>query len=143
MPIRAGSWDELKTHLMPVRSSVFIIEQQVPAELEWDDDDTCARHFLATDEDGAAVGCARLLPSGQIGRMAVIAAQRRQGWGARLLVAAETCAADAGMQEVFLHAQTHAIPFYAAHGYTILSDEFMDAGIPHRTMTKCLTNSTP
>lgn len=143
MPVRAGSWEELKTQLIPLRTEVFINEQQVPAELEWDDEDHIARHFLATAEDDTVIGCARLLPSGQIGRMAVVKSRRGQGWGKRLLAEAEATARTLGQAEVFLHAQSHAIPFYAAQGYRITSEEFMDAGIPHRTMLKMLIDTKP
>lgn len=143
MPVRTGSWEELKTQLIPLRTEVFIDEQQVPVELEWDDEDNIARHILATAEDHTLIGCARLLPSGQIGRMAVILSRRGQGWGKQLLAEAEATARAMGQTEVFLHAQTHAIPFYAAQGYHITSDEFMDAGIPHRTMHKLLIDTKP
>lgn len=143
MPVRVGNWEALKTQLIPLRTDVFINEQQVPVELEWDDEDNTARHFLAIDTDNTAIGCARLLPSGQIGRMAVIGSRRGEGWGKQLLAEAEATARALGQTEVFLHAQTHAIPFYAALGYHIASEEFMDAGIPHRTMRKNLIDTKP
>lgn len=137
MSIRIDRWDTLKDLLIPLRTDVFIEEQQVPVELEWDEEDAGAWHFLALDGN-TPVGCARLLPSGQIGRMAVLAPHRGHGWGAALLAAAELEAMRSGMQGVFLHAQTHALPFYAKFGYQTDSPEFMDAGIPHRTMRKSL-----
>ena len=138
MSVRSGSWSQLGALLSPLRAEAFIREQQVPEELEWDEDDATALHFVAEDEAGQVTGCARLLPSGQIGRMAVARAFRRRGWGSLLLVGAESAARDKGMAEVFLHAQVHAIPFYSRHGYIIESEIFMDAGIPHRTMRKTL-----
>lgn len=143
MPVRVGNWEALKIQLIPLRTDVFINEQQVPVELEWDDEDNTARHLLAIDADNTAIGCARLLPSGQIGRMAVIVSRRGEGWGKQLLAEAEATARAQGQTEVFLHAQTHAIPFYAALGYLIASEEFMDAGIPHRTMRKNLIDTKP
>lgn len=139
MSMTTGRWAQLAVDLIPLRTAVFIDEQQVPEALEWDDDDADALHLLATDATGTVVGCARLLASGQIGRMAVAQPRRGQGWGTQLLKAAETAALAAGHAEVFLHAQTHAIPFYAARGFQVCSDEFLDAGIPHRTMRKALS----
>lgn len=139
MPITTGRWSLLSTGLIPLRSAVFIEEQQVPEALEWDEDDADALHLLATDDAGEVVGCARLLANGHIGRMAVGRTYRGQGWGTRLLQAAETAALAQGNAEVFLHAQTHAVPFYAARGYQVCSDEFLDAGIPHQTMRKTLS----
>lgn len=136
--IKVGRWEALKSPLVSVRTTVFIEEQAVPVELEWDEEDAMAWHLLALDVHNQALGCARLLPSGQIGRMAVLIPYRGKGIGARLLEAAETVARQEQMREVFLHAQTHAIPFYSRFGYRINSDIFMDAGIPHRTMRKTL-----
>lgn len=136
--IKRDCWDALRDQLVPLRTSVFVEEQNVPLELELDDEDATATHFLAVDARGLAVGCARLLPSGQIGRMAVLATFRGRGIGTGLLAAAEAEALQQRMSRVFLHAQTHAIPFYARNGYTVCSGEFMDAGIPHRSMEKQL-----
>lgn len=138
MPIVSGHWDELKQYLVPLRTHVFIDEQQVPPELEWDEEDATAVHFVVFEAPASALGCARLLPTGQIGRMAVVSSRRGSGFGQALLQAAENSAISQGLHEVFLHAQTHAIPFYSRFGYRISSDEFMDAGIPHRTMYKLL-----
>lgn len=136
--IRIDGWDALQDHLIPLRMQVFVEEQNVPLELELDDEDATATHVLALDSHETPLGCARLLPSGQIGRMAVLAPFRGQGVGTRLLAAAEDEACRQGMTSVFLHAQTHAIPFYQHNGYTVCSDEFIDAGIPHRSMQKPL-----
>lgn len=136
--IKTEGWDVLRDELIPLRTTVFVEEQKVPLELELDDEDATATHLLAVDASGLALGCARLLTSGQIGRMAVLAPFRGQGIGASLLAAAEAAARQQHRKGVFLHAQTHAIPFYARNGYRVCSDEFMDAGIPHRSMEKQL-----
>jgi predicted GNAT family N-acyltransferase len=107
----------------------------VPVELVCEERDKSAHHFLAMLGD-EPVGAARLLPSGQIGRMAVLAAYRNQGIGHKLLKACEKKLTDLGIESSFLHAQTHAISFYEKAGYRIKGDEFLDAGIPHRTMYK-------
>lgn len=129
------SWARHHDKLREVRRIVFIEEQQVPPDLEWDEaTDQEAHHFLAINEAGQAVGCARLLPSGQIGRMAVIKALRGRGIGERLLTAAVEQARDLGMQRLFLNAQTQAEGFYRGGGFLPVGDVFMEAGIPHRRM---------
>lgn len=129
------SWDTHKDALRRIREVVFIDEQQVPREIEWDGADDDASHFLAVDESGELLGCARLLPGGQIGRMAVLAGHRGRGLGQRLLTAAIEQARRQGLREVHLHAQTHAAGFYRKAGFLPDGGTFMEAGIPHQAMT--------
>ena len=131
--MREADWARDKAALALIRRRVFIEEQQVPEELEWDGEDETARHWLALIDD-AAVGTARLRVGGHIGRMAVLVEQRQRGIGSMLLRAAMTAARAQGLAEVHLHAQVHALEFYARHGFVAAGQEFMDAGIPHREM---------
>jgi predicted GNAT family N-acyltransferase len=131
-------WRTHRDALRDVRERVFIIEQKVPKDLEWDGEDEHAHHFIALTEAGQAIGCARLLPSGQIGRMAVLPQYRGTGLGARLLEAAIAHARTLGMQRVFLHAQRQAEPFYRKAGFLQEGAEFMEAGIPHVPMALAL-----
>ena len=117
-----------------VRASVFIDEQGVPPELEWDGRDRICLHVLARDAGGMAIGTGRLLPEGRIGRMAVVKAARDQGVGAAILRELLAVARERGFDEVELSAQTHALGFYERFGFAAVSDEYADAGIPHRTM---------
>ena len=134
----AADWATRAEALRRVREIVFIEEQGVSREEEWDGLDESARHFVAIDEAGQALGTARLLPTGQIGRMAVLRQHRGRGLGRRLLDAAVAAAADAGFERVFLHAQTHAVPFYRKAGFDPVGDEFLEAGIPHLHMVRLL-----
>lgn len=132
---------EWRTHadaLRRIREQVFIVEQQVPKDLEWDDEDEQALHVLAVNEAGQPLGCARLLASGQIGRMAVLADQRGTGLGRRLLDEAIEQAKSRGLARVHLHAQTQAVGFYRKAGFLPEGGEFMEAGIPHQTMSLAL-----
>lgn len=133
--VTAVDWDTHAERLRQVRETVFVEEQQVPRELEWDGLDESATHFLALNEAGQALGCARLLPDGQIGRMAVLAQARGTGLGMRLLEAAIAAAVARGLPRVFLHAQTQALGFYRKAGFLPHGPEFMEAGIPHYEMT--------
>jgi len=126
-------WTDDSAALAAIRREVFIDEQNVPEDLEWDGEDTYARHWLALISN-EPVGTVRLLRNGHVGRMAVRKAWRNLGIGAALLraVIGEAFAQD--LRELYLHAQTHAVDFYARHGFVAEGPEFMDAGIPHRTM---------
>jgi predicted GNAT family N-acyltransferase len=136
--IHETDWARDAVRLGAVRRKVFIDEQGVPESLEWDADDAGALHLLATLADGTAIGCARLLPDGHIGRMAVLPDWRGQGVGRALLAAALHQAQTQGHACVQLSAQTHAAGFYAAAGFTALGDPYVEAGIPHIAMQKCL-----
>jgi len=140
--IRTARWNnpqEQKT-LKKIRHKVFIEEQGVPESLEWDQFDSVSSHFLAYQQE-QAIGCVRLLPTGHIGRMAVLAKWRRQGVASLLLEACEAHARAHDIHETRLSAQTQAIPFYEKAGYRIISDPYLDAGILHQDMSKSLRNS--
>lgn len=136
--IREADWQADKNTLSNIRRLVFIVEQQVPREEEWDGRDDTAWHWLATDADDRPIGTARLLPDGQIGRMAVLSEYRGYGVGAAMLEKAVQKAAHLGMDSVFLNAQSHALAFYEAGGFEAEGAEFLEAGIPHRRMTRKL-----
>lgn len=140
--IRDADWNDDRLALTHVRRVVFMQEQGVPAELEWDEDDAVSRHFLAEDDAGHPIGTARLLPDGHIGRMAVLEFWRRHGVGTALMRHVLSAARTAGHGTVELAAQTHALGFYTRFGFESWSDEFMDAGIPHRNMRLVLSESS-
>ena len=131
---REVSWNCHERALSSLRRTVFVDEQGVAEDEEWDGADPDCRHFLAEDGDGVPICTARLMPSGQIGRMAVLGEWRGQGIGARLLELAVD-AARAANQSVFLHAQSHAVGFYERAGFRVTGRPFMEAGIEHREMT--------
>ena len=119
-----------------IRFEVFVDEQQVPAELELDEHDATARHWLACDERGG-LGTARVVEkpgAWKVGRVAVRAVARGQGVGLALMRAIEQEARGLAVPELVLESQTHAIPFYERLGYRAEGDEYLDCGIPHRLM---------
>ncbi|MHB1239653.1 MAG: GNAT family N-acetyltransferase [Gammaproteobacteria bacterium] len=136
--VRAADWNTEQAALRAVRTAVFVREQGVSLELEWDGRDVSAIHVLAADHRQTPIGTARMLPDGHIGRMAVLAAWRRRGVGSTLLLKLLKDARDGGLNRVFLNAQTHAVPFYGRHGFRVLGDPFTDAGIPHLRMIRDL-----
>ena len=127
-------WTEKHEVLQLIRYVVFVVEQNVPIEEEWDGMDESSTHFLASDAAGLPVGTARLMPTGQIGRMAVLQPLRGSGIGSKILQNVVQHAKLLAFDRIFLHAQTHAIEFYERHGFVAQGDQFMDAGIPHREM---------
>ena len=135
--VKSGSWALLGEPASLIRRIVFIDEQQVPQEEEWDGRDTECLHFLAT-LNGEPVGTARLLPDGHIGRVAVLSSARGTGIGYQLMEAAIKAAREAGHSYAALSAQLHALAFYERLGFVAHGDVFMDAGIPHREMTLSL-----
>ena len=131
--IEQGSWEQLGEAAGDIRYRVFVIEQQVPIEEEWDGLDPDCLHILAW-HGSKALGTARLLPDGHIGRVAVLAEARGLGIGVALMQATIEAARSHGHAHVELAAQTHALPFYERLGFIAFGDEFIDAGIPHRNM---------
>ena len=124
--------------LESLRRSVFIVEQQVPEAMEWDEFDAVSVHVLAHDFQGNPIGTGRLLPDGHVGRMAVTRTWRGRGVGSAILEFLISCVRKRGDVALHLNAQTHAIGFYERHGFVAHGDEFPDAGIPHRQMTSKL-----
>ena len=131
--LKLTRWDKDQTPLREVRRTVFIEEQKVPEELEWDDDDKTCIHVLVSDNN-TPIATGRIKMDGHIGRMAVLKDYRNKGIGSAVLDALINFSKTLKMKSVYLHAQTSAIPFYEKHGFKISSEEFMDAGIPHKTM---------
>lgn len=138
--IRKYSWQLAPGALRDIRKAVFIDEQQVPEELEWDDTDAIADHFIALTPDNTPVAVARLYPSvvdtAHIGRMAVLPAYRGRGYGEQLLRHIMIDAAET-FQDLYLSAQTQAVEFYQRSGFHVCSRPYDDAGIPHVDM-RCL-----
>lgn len=132
--IVTGDWNDLREDAQRLRVEVFVIEQGVPIELEWDEGDEVSIHAVAYDESGQAVATGRLLPDGHIGRMAVRKSARGKGIGSEVLAALLKEAKREQFNELLLHAQTHALAFYTKHGFQIEGDEFLEAGIPHYRM---------
>ena len=131
---REVTWASHSPALTGIRRIVFVEEQDVPEHVEWDGEDPHCRHFLAEDGHGRPIGTARLMPSGQIGRMAVLIAWRGRGVGTRLLKLAVTAAQSDDYDRVYLHAQTQAIGFYERAGFEATDPPFLEAGIEHRAM---------
>jgi len=137
--LKKTNWNESKQALSFIRKTVFIKEQNVPEDLEWDEFDKQCVHILVTDNHNSPIACGRIKSDGHIGRMAVLKAYRKMGIGTAILKALLQFAAEKNIKSVFLHAQITAIDFYEKQGFEICSEIFLDANIPHKTMQKQLS----
>jgi YbgC/YbaW family acyl-CoA thioester hydrolase len=143
LQVRTGSWQELGAEAGRIRTAVFVEEQGIPAQLEWDEADAGALHAVAYNRLGQAVATARLLPAdgggtSQIGRMAVLQVLRGCRFGEQVLRTLAVEAQRRGDRRIELHAQRTARDFYARLGFQAHGDPYEEAGIPHLTMSSDL-----
>ncbi|MCK8680453.1 MULTISPECIES: GNAT family N-acetyltransferase [Streptomyces] len=149
--VREAVTEEDRRAAFAVRREVFVGEQGVPEEIEYDALDATAVHVVALGPDGTPLGAGRLLFGsdavartggaegvGSLGRLAVTRAARGLGLGAALVRAVEEAARARGLTAVDLHAQTHALGFYLRLGYQAYGEEYLEAGIPHQAMRRPL-----
>ena len=128
-------WSEYQDQLMLVRNQVFVVEQEISAELELDEWDPKSRHVLLSI-DGQPVGTGRLLPDGHIGRVAILKEFRGLGLGQGVMRCLMSIAAKAGFVKVELSSQLQASSFYGALGFAEQGDVYLEAGIEHISMVK-------
>ncbi len=140
--LQLGPWSELAAAARPVRTEVFLQEQRVPVDMEWDDDDETALHAVVINRLGMPLATGRLLPAvsgtARIGRMAVSRVLRGSGLGKSILQALMQAAAQRGDRQVLLHAQRSAEGFYRRLGFVPQGEPFEEAGIAHIEMIKAL-----
>jgi YbgC/YbaW family acyl-CoA thioester hydrolase len=136
--VLVGSWDELGPQAHPLRKAVFVEEQRIPAELEWDSADARALHALAVNRFGQPLATGRLVEigagAGKIGRMAVVRDVRGGGLGRAVLEALVVAARERGLSQAVLHAQVSAAGFYQRAGFQPRGAVFEEAGIAHQEM---------
>lgn len=143
MTVYVASEAELNT-VYDIRKKVFVEEQHVPLDIEIDALENEAVHFICYYE-GNAVGASRLRfeeSYGKLERICVLEPYRKLSLGKKIIEKMEEKIKNMGYSTAKLSAQTHAIAFYQALGYQITSEEYMDAGIPHKTMIKPLNESS-
>jgi YbgC/YbaW family acyl-CoA thioester hydrolase len=140
--VRIGPWSELGEPARKIRSQVFVEEQHIPAEMEWDGADDGCVHALACNRFGVPLATGRLhehVPgAAKIGRMAVVASMRGSGIGRAVLDGLLQHARARGDREALLHAQCSAAPFYVRSGFAPRGPVFEEAGIPHIEMVRSL-----
>ena len=140
--VKTGSWADLGKDAARVREEVFVHEQKIPIEMEWDSFDEAALHAVAYNGLGQAIGTARLLAptakTAKVGRMAVKRVLRGAGIGHDLLRVLVDAAKQRGDHQVLLHAQRSAQKFYERAGFMVQGEPFDEVGIPHIEMFKAL-----
>jgi predicted GNAT family N-acyltransferase len=141
--VEPATWAIDSEDLRAVRTQVFVIEQQVPEDEEWDEFDARSQHVIARDPAGNAIGTGRLTPKHTIGRMAILSAWRGKGVGKAILRVLIERARELRYPAIELHAQTHAIGFYADAGFIEFGEEYDECGIPLRSMLLKLDPATP
>jgi predicted GNAT family N-acyltransferase len=132
--VEPATWAVDSDGLRAVRTQVFVVEQQVPEDEEWDEFDARSHHVIARDLTGNPIGTGRLTPLRTIGRMAILREWRGKGVGAAILRVLIERARERYYPSIELHAQTHAIAFYAAAGFVEFGEEYDECGIRHRSM---------
>lgn len=141
MEVKVVNTEQELADAFDVRKTVFIHEQNVPEEEEIDQYESNSVHFVLYDDNGKAAGAGRfrLLDGvGKVERICVLKENRNTGAGVAIMDKIEAYARSQGIVTLKLNAQTHAILFYTKLGYETISEEFMDAGIPHKTMKKSI-----
>ncbi|MFG0588826.1 GNAT family N-acetyltransferase [Acinetobacter sp. YQ_14] len=131
--VKQGSWDQLQQDAKLIRKLVFISEQNIPEQDEWDDQDAISQHFIVYDHN-QPIATARLLANNSVGRVAVLKAYRGQGIGRLIMLEIIAYAQAQKRPSLQLSSQVHAISFYEKLGFSIQGDEYDECGIPHIEM---------
>lgn len=137
LDIRRLDADEDLKHCIKIRHDAFVIGQKVPIELEVDGEDENCWHYLARHNDKPVATARIYFPEKdtvKIQRVAVLPELQGMGIGhALMLYILADMMEHASIAK--LDSQTHALKFYEKLGFAKIGEEFMDAGIPHYTMT--------
>ncbi|MEH7416999.1 GNAT family N-acetyltransferase [Neobacillus drentensis] len=128
-----------------IRKKVFVEEQGVQLEDEFDEYDTLAGHcehiLVYYNEQPVGTGRIRVVDGlGKLERICILKPYRKFGLGKMIIKALEEIAEEMGVSQVKLHGQTQAEGFYQKLGYLTSSNIFMEDGIPHILMVKDLTS---
>lgn len=139
LQLQLGTWQQMQEHASAVREDVFLIEQKIPADEEWDAADATSLHAVVFNRLGVPIATGRLLQPadgvGRIGRMAVLRVLRGTGAGRRVLQALMAAARERKDRQLLLHAQRSAEGFYARYGFAPEGEAFDEVGIEHIAMT--------
>lgn len=133
LSVENGDWDQLQQDARLIRELVFIVEQNIPEQDEWDDQDAISQHFVVYDHD-QPVATARLLQNNSVGRVAVIQKYRGQGIGRMIMLDIIRYAQQQHRPFLKLSSQVHAISFYEKLGFVTQGDPYDECGIPHIEM---------
>lgn len=122
-----------------IRRDVFMLEQNVTSEEEFDLEEVKGDMFLYQNDDGIYASCARVIyesNKAHIGRVATLKEYRHMGYASKMLEEIEKYLKTLGINECYLGAQVRVKSFYENLGYECYGEEFLDARIPHINMKK-------
>ena len=136
---RYTTWQDDSEDIYFVRKAVFVEEQGISEDLDFDGLDPDCRHVLACVSKSQPIGTARMQKDGHIGRIAVLKEWRRRGVGTRLLASLVKKAYKQGLSKVYLHSQAQAVSFYEKRGFKKEGNIFIEADIPHQKMARVLS----
>lgn len=129
----AGAWERVRE----IRQLVYVDEQAIPAELEWDEHDKSCEHRLLT-VDGVDAACSRWRWTSpglaRLERFAVLRAFRGRGLGREIVGRTMREALDCGARRLEISAQAHLDRFYGSFGFVTTGAPFDEAGLPHLPM---------
>lgn len=128
--VKHGSWDQLQQDAKLIREQVFIVEQDIPEQDEWDDQDAISSHFVVYHHD-QPIATALLLRNNSVGRVAVIQEYRGQGIGRMIMLDIICYAQQQHRPFLKLSSQVHAISFYEKLGFVTQGSPYDECGIPH------------
>ena len=132
-----GDWHSLQQHAKHIRELVFILEQDIAPEDEWDDQDPISIHFVVYDAD-QPIATARLLSNDHVGRVAVLKDYRSKGIGKLVMQEIIALAKQQQRKELILSSQVYATQFYSGLGFAVQGESYLDCGIPHVDMVMTL-----
>ncbi len=132
-----GDWHSLQQHAKHIRELVFILEQDIAPEDEWDDQDPISIHFVVYDAD-QPIATARLLSNDHVGRVAVLKDYRSKGIGKLVMQEIIALAKQQQRKELILSSQVYATQFYSGLGFAVQGESYLDCGIPHVDMVMVL-----
>ena len=140
--VELGRWRALGEDARMLRLEVFVNEQGIAPELEWDTADETAVHAVVKNRLGLVVATGRLLQQApgvrRIGRMAVHRMLRGASLGRGLLQVLMSVAIESGDREVLVHATRSAEGFYRRLGFVASGKSFEEAGSTHLEMRHSL-----
>lgn len=136
--IMQTTWESNESAIKSIRMPVFVLEQNVPYQIDFDQNDAQAVHWVAFDQEHQPVGTARLLKDGHFGRMAVLKDFRHKGVGRLIMLAAIDYAKNLGMPTIYLNAQLPAEKFYESLEFERYGETFFEANIEHIGMCRDL-----
>ena len=135
-------WEHAAPLLKTVRERVFICEHRIPKHVEFDHKDRKAIHMLVCDDiSQEPVATGRILPTGEIGRIAVIKEHRKQQLDKLVLAGLLRVANDLELKEVFIHSPLDAVSYFVKHDFYSVGAVFMEAGLPKQQMACATTNA--